>query len=156
VSPDLTISDEDVARLRHLASLNWSASSLASKFNVSERHVRRLIRGDRRPTIASVADIAQALPPDARAAVEHFLQGLELDAGDEVLAAAARSVAVKLDAVAASETAAAAQAMPRLADALLDVLDRLQERRREPDALDALRERRRVRLQGPTTNGWAS
>lgn len=147
----MKISDADLERLRRLHADGRSVASLALEFGISRQHAGRLVRGDRRPVIASVADVAAVLPAGAGAAVDAFLAGLELDAGDEILAAAARSVAMKLDATSASDTAAAAAALPRLADALLEVLDRLVERRREPDALDFLQERRRARL---FANGW--
>ena len=58
-----------------------------------------------------------------------------------------RSLAAKLDGCASSDATAAAQAVPRLASQLVDVLDRLRLRvPREPDALDLLRQRREARL----------
>jgi len=67
----------------------------------------------------------EALRSGVAAAVDVFLADVELGPGDEVLAATARTLATKLDAVAASETASAAAAIPRLSSELVGVLDRL-------------------------------
>lgn len=152
------ISDVDLERLRRLHADGRSLTDLAIEFRISRQHAGRLARGDRRPLIAAAPDVAE-VPAGAGAAVERFLAGLELDAGDLVLAATARALAAKLDACSASDSSAAAQAVPRLAGELVEVLDRLLEGRpRAPDELDALQARRAARLFGPPrdTNGFAS
>jgi hypothetical protein len=79
-------------------------------------------------------------------AVDAFLADIELRSGDEVLAATARLLAAKLGACAASETASAAAAIPRLSAELVEVLDRLRAPAvRKPDRLDELVRRRAVR-----------
>ncbi len=80
-------------------------------------------------------------------AVAAFLEDADLQGEHVVLAATARALGSKLDACAASEAAAAAQAVPRLAAQLVDVLGRLRDGvPREPDALDLLQQRREARL----------
>jgi predicted RNA methylase len=81
------------------------------------------------------------------AAVEAFLAGVDLEAGNRVLAATARALSAKLDACTDSDAAAAAQAAPRVAAELVAVLERLQDRvPREPDGIDRLVQRHEARL----------
>lgn len=79
--------------------------------------------------------------------MEAFLSGVELKAGDQVFAATARALGSKLDACAESDSAAAAQAVPRLSSQFVDVLGRLQQAvPREPDAIDRIAQRREARM----------
>jgi hypothetical protein len=81
------------------------------------------------------------------AAVDAFLDGMQLDRGGQVLAATCRSLAAKLDGCTASESATAAQSPPRLASQLVEVITRLQATApREPDAIDLIQQRRAARL----------
>ena len=140
------LTDEDVARLRALAADGWSNQELADGFGVTPQHVGRLVRGERRAEIAGLD--AEALHGGGvLVAVDGFLGDIELrEPGDRVLAATALMLASKLDACARSESATAAQAAPRLAAQLVDVLDRLRAGvPREPDAIDLLRQRRNAR-----------
>jgi transcriptional regulator with XRE-family HTH domain len=149
------VSDDELERLRDLADDGWSHDDLAQAFGVSRQHVGRLVRGEQRPTIAGLD--AEALRCGVSGAVDAFLAGIELSASDAVLAATAHSLATKLDGCAASDATAAAQAVPRLASQLVDVLDRLRLGvPREPDALDLLRQRREARLLAlATANGYS-
>jgi hypothetical protein len=117
------LNDADVARLRELWAEGWSAIDLAAEFNVSRQHVGRLVREEQQPTVAGLDP--GALGSGVAAAVDGFLADVELGPGDEVLAATARTLAAKLDACAATETATAGAAMPRLCSELVAMLDRL-------------------------------
>jgi transcriptional regulator with XRE-family HTH domain len=136
--------DEDVRRLRWLAeNENWSADDLAVEFGISRQHVGRLVRGDQRPEIGADAEASGGV----RAAVDEFLDGIEFAYGDEVLAETARAVASKLDACGLSDSASAAQAVPRLAAQLVHVLEAMRDSvARPPDRLDELRAERTARL----------
>ena len=140
MSAERRISDEDLDRLRHLADEGWSPNALADAFGVTVQHVRRLLRGEQRASIAG-------LDPDVVRAVDEFLEDADLSAADAVLAATARALAGKLDACASSSSAAAAAATPRLAAELVAVLAVLQDGApRELDELDHLQARRASRL----------
>ena len=145
VSAERKISDEDLARLRHLADEDWSPSDLADAFGVTVQHVRRLLRGEQRGSIAGLdPDVVRA---DVVRAVDEFLEDADLSAADGVLAATARALAGKLDACVSSSSAAAAAATPRLAAELVSVLAALQDGApRELDELDDLQARRAGRL----------
>ena len=79
-------------------------------------------------------------------AVATVLEDIELDRGEMVLAVAAHGLAGKLDACLASDSATAAQAVPRVAAQLVDVLDRLRGViPLEADGVDLLRRRRSAR-----------
>jgi hypothetical protein len=149
VSAERKIRDEDLARLRHLHDdEGWVPGDLAQAFGITPQHVGRLLRGEQRPTMVTQAS------GSVLADLEAFLAEVELDAGDQVLAAAARSLAAKMDACQASDSASAAQAMPRLNGQLVDTLDRLRGNvPPEPDLLDRLRSRREPRLNGINGNG---
>ena len=151
VSAERRISDEDLDRLRQLADVGWSASDLADAFGVTTQHVRRLLRGEQRASIAGLdPDVVRA---DVVRAVDEFLEDADLSAADGVLAAAARVLARKLDACASSASAAASAATPRLAAELVSVLAVLQDGApREPDELDALQARRATRLLASTAS----
>jgi len=109
------LTDHDVERLRGLAAAGSDHAELAVEFGVSRRHVSRVVRGDQRPTLA---------PSDGPvgAAVRRLLEGLELDDADRVLAAMAETLAAKLDALRASESAASAAAAPALVRQLAETL----------------------------------
>lgn len=134
---DRKLSDEDVERLRHLAhDEDWSATALASAFGVTPQHVGRLLRGDQRPVIGAPAE---ALEASVSVAVAPLVADAELGTLAPPLAAMARVLAAKLDGCAGSTSAAAAQAMPRLTEALVDVLERLEAfTPGEPDGIDQL------------------
>ena len=139
------ISDEELARLRHLADEGSTLTDLAEAFGITSQHVGRLVRHEQRPVIAGLD--TEAVRSGVAASVEAFLTDVDLNAGAEVLAATARALASKLDACAASGSAAATQAVPRLARELVDVLERLRlDVPREPDAIDRIRQRREARL----------
>jgi transcriptional regulator with XRE-family HTH domain len=137
------ISEPELARLRELAADGWSQDELAAEFDISRQHVSRLIRGEQRPTLAGLD--TEALRDGVSAAVRLFLDDVELGGRDEVLAMLAQALASKLDACVASESAAAAQAVPRLSAQLVDVIERLSGTVREEDALDVLKRRHRAR-----------
>lgn len=147
------ISDEELERLRRLSDDGWSRDDLAAAFGVTVQHVGRLVRGEQRPVIAGLD--AEAVRAGVEGAIEAFLADLELAPADGVLAATARALGAKLDACAASESASAAQAVPRLSAELVEVLDRLRAGiPTEPDFIDRLRQRREARLlAAATTNG---
>jgi len=152
MSAERKISDEDLRCLRLLGAEGWPVAALAARFGISATHVGRLLRGVQRPSIASSHDDGEAV--GAADAVAAFLaEESDLSGADEVLAAVALLLAAKLDGCAASASAAAAQAMPRLAAELASALDALRDGvPREPDAVDLLRARRDARL----ANGAAS
>ena len=81
-------------------------------------------------------------------AVERLLDDLDLDNTDRVLAETARTVAGKLDGCAASDSAAAAAALPGLSRELGALLERLAGRTREPDGIDEIRARVILRRAG--------
>ncbi len=124
------LSDRDVGRLRELAAGGRDHADLAREFGVSARHVARVVRGDQRQTI-------QASDGPVSAAVRRFLDGLDLDAGGQVLAAAVETLGVKLDGLRESDSAAAAAAAPALVRQLADTLREVHGAS-EPDA-DAVR-----------------
>jgi len=146
MSAERKVSDEELARLRHLADEGIPTSDLADAFGVTVQHVRRLLRGEQRGSIAGLdPDVVRA---DVVLAVDEFLEDADhLSAADGVRAATARAIAKKLDACAGSASVAAAAATPRLAAELVSVLAVLQAGApRELDELDALRARRAARL----------
>src|SRR3954447_9351910 len=137
------VSDAELARLRELCAGGWSQDDLADEFGISRQHVSRLIRGEQRPAVAGLD--AEALRDGVSAAVRLFLEDVDLEGRDEVLAMLAQAIASKLDACVASESAAAAQAVPRLSLQLVDVIERLSGAVREEDEIDRLRRRRAAR-----------
>ena len=138
------IDDAELTHLRGLWAEGWSATDLAAEFGVSRQHIGRLVRDEQRPVISGLDP--EAVRHGVVAAVDSFLDDADLGSGDAVLAASARALAVKVDGCAASSSAGAAQAMPRLCGELVDVLERLQGRTpREPDAVDHLNQRRAAR-----------
>ena len=138
------LTDVDVTRIRERAAEGAAQKDLAEEFSVSERYIRRLVRGDARPQLGGL-DRDTAIR-DVRAAVDRFLAGLDLDPAQEVDAAAARALADKLDALGSSQTAGAAAAAPLLARELLATISELRGDVREPDELDEIRGRREARL----------
>lgn len=143
--PDQKLSDSDVARLREMWLDGWTARDLAAEFFITRQHVGRLTRGEQRAQIGGLD--AEALRAGVTGAVGRFLADVDLDAADNVMAVTAHGLAAKLDAVLAADSAAAAQAAPRLAAQLIDVLERLRGSvPREADGLDLLRRRRAARL----------
>jgi hypothetical protein len=77
-------------------------------------------------------------------ATEKFLASRSLAPEDGAFAATARLLAAKLDALASSDTAAAAHAVVKLADQLIVALDAIRGPG-EPDSLDLLRQRYEAR-----------
>ena len=75
------------------------------------RTCSRLVAGERRVVVEPVAG-------DVSAAVDAFLDGLELDPAGRVRAASARAFALKVDSAAANTSGTAALALPRLVDGL--------------------------------------
>jgi hypothetical protein len=109
------------------------------------------VREEQQPAAAGLD--SEALESGVAAAVDVFLTDVELGPGDEVLAATARTLAAKLDACAATETVAAAAAIPRLCSELVGMLDRLRAPAvRRPSRLDELLARRVARRSGVHTN----
>ena len=156
MSAERKISDEELVRLRHLSEDGWSNDDLAEVFGVTPQHVGRLVRGAQRPVIAGLD--AEAVRTGVAGAVEAFLRDVDLSAADYVLAATARALAAKLDACAVSESASAAQAVPRLSSELVALLDRLRLGVPvEPDRIDLIKQRRDARLLAAATrNGESS
>lgn len=141
------LTDQDVVRLRALADEGWYRDDLASEFGVSVQHVGRILRGTQRAQIAGLD--AEAARSSVATAVGRYLDDLHLDSNTAILGELALTLAEKLDDCRASQAAAAATAAPGLARQLVDVLDGLSGRHREPDRLDALirnREARRLAL----------
>ena len=138
------VDDADLARLRELHREGWTHAALGREFGVSRQHVGRLVRDEQRPTIAGLDP--EALAGGVSGAVATVLEDIELDRGEMVLAVAAHGLAGKLDACLASDSATAAQAVPRVAAQLVDVLDRLRGViPLEADGVDLLRRRRSAR-----------
>jgi ParB-like chromosome segregation protein Spo0J len=90
VAAERKIGDEELARLRRLANDGWSHDDLAEAFGVSRLHVGRLVRGEQRPVIA--APDPETAQGDVSSAVAAFLEDVELNRGDDVLAATARAL----------------------------------------------------------------
>jgi predicted transcriptional regulator len=113
------LSDDQVAAMRDRAARGENHHALAADFGVTERHVRRIVRGQQRTTLRPTAGAVSI-------AVDELLAGMELDdSGDRVLAAAAMVLAGKLDSLAVSDAAAAAAAAPALVRQLGDTLRQL-------------------------------
>ena len=104
-----------MADLRDMVAAGRDHAEIAEEFDITDRHVRRLVRGDQRGDLAPAEGAVYA-------AVRRLLDGIELDDADEVLAASAEVLAVKLDALKVSESAASAAAAPALVRQLADVL----------------------------------
>ncbi|MGI8623108.1 MAG: hypothetical protein ACR2NB_06400 [Solirubrobacteraceae bacterium] len=140
------LTDEQVEELRVRFGAGGSKAALGRAFGVSRQHVARLVEQSARPRIAGLD--AQAVSMSVARAVDDLLGGPgRLSREGAVLAAAIRVVAGKLDECAASETGAAAGAIPRLAGELVGLLDALEHGTdRAPDFIDDLRQRRDVRL----------
>jgi len=147
MAPERKLSDSELGRLRALGEdEGWTHADLGACFGISPQYVGRLLRGEQRATIAGLD--AETLQDGVLGAVDAFLGDLRLTRSDDVLAAMARAFAGKLDACAVSDSATAAQAVPRLSAELTEVLERLRLRTqepREPDAVDALRRRHEAR-----------
>jgi len=139
------LSESEVARLRRLAEDGWAAGDLAQAFGITTQHVGRIGRGEQRATLP--AGDSGTVDGDVLRAVDDFLADQRGRDGDAVLAATARALAGKLDQCAASDAAASAQAAPRIAAQLVATLTEMRDNGpREPDALDALVQRRATRL----------
>ena len=98
---------------------------------MSRRRAGRIVRHEYR----GVLDVGAVEPGRVLVAVELLLR-LDLDAGDEVHAQTARALASKIDACGANDAAAAAQALPRLAQELVATIEAIRGDERPPDALD--------------------
>lgn len=144
VSAHRKLTDADVEQIRALAGVGWTHERLAETYGVSRQHIGRLLAQEQRPVIAGLD--RETVGVSVSGALGEFLAGMELDHSHEVLAATARALAAKLDAATAAESATAAAAVPRLADQLVEVLDRLRAAvPREPDRLEQLKARRAAR-----------
>ena len=88
---------DQIAALRADAAGGVSRRELAARYGVSLSYLSRLLTGDRRVTVEPAAG-------ETMAAVEMFLEGLDLDAAGRVRAASARALAAKIDSAAASAT----------------------------------------------------
>jgi hypothetical protein len=150
------LTDVDVGRLRELWAEGWNAIDLAAEFGISRQHVGRLVREEQQPKVAGLDP--EALESGVAAAIDVFLADIELGPGDGVPAATARTLAAKLDACAAVETAGAAAAVPRLACELTGLVDRLRVPAvRRPTKLDELLQRRAARrLDAAAEPDWSS
>jgi len=148
------LTDEQVEQLRELAEVDgWSHEDLAQRFGISRQHVGRLVREDARPKIAGL-DPDVATSAGVLAAVNAFLDDLVLKSDALVLAATAKAVASKLDACGASDSASAAQAVPRLASQLVEVLREIDAvTPGPPDRLDEIRDARAARLLAVAATG---
>jgi hypothetical protein len=154
MSGDRRVSDEDLAEIRQLAAAGVTRVQMAARFGITPQHVGRLVRGEQRGDVAA-GDDAPELGPVCEA-VERYLAGLTLDSRANVLAAAVRAVAAKLDAAAASSAASAAAAVPRLYEALEQALGELRMAApREPDAIDRIAARHAARRAGLAAQ-WAA
>jgi transcriptional regulator with XRE-family HTH domain len=126
------LSDAQVAEVRALNAGGVGRAEIAARFGVSVQHVGRLVLGRSRPTTSNLA-AGLIADRDVTRAVERFVEGLELDAEQRVLAEAALALAAKLDQCRASPSAAAAQAAPAVARQLIEVVAQLRERQPQPD-----------------------
>jgi hypothetical protein len=129
------LTEDELSELRGAFAAGATPGELALAYEVTERHVWRLCQGIERRLPRVEGSVAEA--------TERFLEGLRLDAGDEVVASAARLVAARLDKADARTTSA-------LAEKLVDLCQQLALRHRQPDRLDDLiarRQARRLRLQ---------
>ena len=71
VSAERKIGDEDLSCLRRLAEEGVPTSDLADAFGVTTQHVRRMLRGEQRASIAGLdPDVVRA---DVVRAVDEFL-----------------------------------------------------------------------------------
>ena len=129
----MRLSDGQVAEIRARHGEGVSCAELATTFQVSRRQVERIVAGDQRRVVEAPAE------SPVLEAVEQLLGGLDLDSADMVLAETARTIAGKLDGCAASDSAAAAAAVPGLSRELAALLGQLAGRVREPDRIDELR-----------------
>lgn len=138
------LTDADVARVRDRAAEGCPQQEIAEEFSISGRYVRRLVRGDARPQLGGLdRDVAVR---DVGAAVDRFLDGVDLDPAQEIDAAAARALAAKLDQAGTSDTASAGATAPAIARELLGIIRELRGDARECDGVDEIRERREARL----------
>jgi len=117
-----------------------SARELAGLFDVSERHVRRLVRDvEREPAAVLFAPGSEGSLVEA---VERFLADLTLEeAGDEILARALMATAAMVD-------RGDPRSAPPLIAKMLELVRELAWRNRPPDAVDLLQRRRALRRAG--------
>ena len=128
-----------------------STGELADEYGVTDRQIRRVVAGAQHADLGS--DAAPAGDGVADAVAGYFETVGGLAGADSVREAVVRMLAAKLDAVAAADSAAAAQAAPRIAAALADVLAAIEgSRDLEPDVIDEIRARAAER-HAAMTNG---
>jgi hypothetical protein len=126
------VSEEDVCSLQLEFARGAPVAELAVAFELSERHVRRLCAGlERRLPHVDPGESVEA-------AMQRFLDDLELDAPSRVTASAALLVARRLD-------HADARSTPALVERLVGLCQQLAIRNREPDRVDELVARREAR-----------
>ncbi len=139
------LTDADVGRIRALSLEGRATGEIAADFDVSRRHVARILKGTARPQLGGLdADLVGA--GNVQTAVDRFLSGLNLSAADLVLAASARSLAWKLDETSHNDSVGAAAAAPQIAQRLIAVVAELRGDEHVPDAVDELVQRRQARL----------
>lgn len=126
------LTDAQVVEVRALNARGVGRAEIAARFGVSVQHVGRIVLGRSRPTTSDLPAglIAEG---DVTRAVERFVEGLELDGEQRVLAEATLALAAKLDQCRASPSAAAAQAAPAVTRQLVEVVALLREGQPQPD-----------------------
>ncbi|HST16079.1 MAG TPA: hypothetical protein VLK36_00305 [Gaiellaceae bacterium] len=101
------LTEDDVKRIRALHVEGCRPSEIAATFDVSRRHVDRILAGERR---SRLGDLEERPVADA---VGSLLDRLELGERDQMRATMAMQLAAKLDQVIASDSAASAASWRR-------------------------------------------
>jgi hypothetical protein len=142
------LSAADVARIRQEADAGATHAELAKRFQISARHIGRIVRGEAHTEEKPAAEPG-SLPTPVTAALDRFLADLALDSADCALAAGLRAVALKLDTACASTTTGSAVAAPALFRELAEGVEKLRggEGTREFDQIDMLQAERKGRRQ---------
>jgi len=138
------LSDAEVATIRSQAAESRSTSEIAAEFGISAQYASAIIRRRARQQLGGL-DEDTVRGADVSTAVERFLADLPLTAAEQVLAAAARQLARKLDQAAESETIGSAAAAPSIARELGEVVERLRGDEHIPDVIDQLKAQRDAR-----------
>jgi hypothetical protein len=120
---------------------------LAAAFNVTPRHVRRVLSGEQRVLLGDGGE------SPVLEAMQRLVDDLLLDRRGEVVARTALAIAGKIDKASVSESVGAANALPGLTKALADVLDELEEAPGAPSPLDEIRARLAERRAQFATDG---
>jgi hypothetical protein len=141
------LSDVQVGELRGRYAAGESLLRLSEEYAVTERHCRRLVEGVEPPNADDVGSV--------EVTVQRFVAMVEARAGldlrTEVVAQTTLQIARKLDRSNARSAAG-------LAARLIELVDDLLWQTREPDALDALQQRRleRQRLTTGSSSAYAN